>query len=109
MSDALAADLDRLQSRYRIRFAGHPRVTRDPEELEEMIYELDALAAQAPPALTERIASERELFDRELAAIRTAVAIPFAVPAARLRLWTDLAFQRYARTFAGHDRRSVDV
>lgn len=103
-----AAELERVQTRYRIRFAGHPRVSRDPEELEELIAELDALAA-TDEALAARVAEERALFCKELDAIRVAVAIPYAVPAARLRMWTDLQLHRYQRSFAAQDRRTRDV
>lgn len=109
MSETPAESLDRLRNRYRVRFGGHSRVTRDPDELDEMLEELGRIDASADPALAERVATERDLFTREAAAIRTARAIPFAVPAARIRLWADLAFQRYRREFAGRDRSTRDL
>ncbi|MEQ1507625.1 MAG: hypothetical protein ABMB14_35670 [Myxococcota bacterium] len=109
-SPQTATALDRIDDRYRIRFSGQPRITRDPEELEALLAELDRVAAAddaAPHAA--RIAELRELYTRELAAIESARAVPFAVAAARIRTWCDLAISRYNRNFAGKDRRTRDV
>lgn len=108
--DELTAAVDRIENRYRARFAGHPRVSRDPEDLAAMITELDSLAGKATDeALKARIASNRESYARELEAIRDAIAVPFALAASRLRNWTDLSMSRYQRSFAGKDRRTRDL
>jgi hypothetical protein len=109
MPDTVSQSIDRLRDRYRFRFGGHPRVTRDPEELEEMLEELGRIEVGGDTALADRVATERDLFTKEVAAIRTARAIPFAVPASRIRVWADLAFQRYRREFAGRERSSRDL
>lgn len=110
MSDTeITTALDRLDARYRVRFSGHSRVSRDPEELEGLLEELEALAPRAPEALSERVAQARKLYRDEIEAIKAARAVPFAVNAARLRLWAELATSRYTRGFAGQDRRTRDV
>jgi hypothetical protein len=110
MAQDIAAALGRIEERYRIRFAGHPRVSRDPDELEKLISELDAIPTSGEPAeLTQRLAAARELYSKELAGIREAQAVPFAVAAHRLRTWSDLSMSRYQRNFAGQDRRTRDL
>lgn len=109
MSDTASQSVDRLKDRYRHRFGGHSRVTRDPDELEEMLEELGRIDVGDDPALARRVEQERELYTREVTAIRAARAVAFAVPAARIRLWAELAFQRYRREFAGRDRATRDL
>lgn len=101
--------VDRLEDRYRIRFAGHPRVSRDPEELEKIISDLDQLRSDADTEEKARIENLSDLYKKEIAAIQAAINIPFAVPAARFRMWADLTMSRYGRKFAGQDRRTRDV
>jgi hypothetical protein len=110
MSEQAATEaLDLLEQRYNVKFAGRPRVSRDPEELEQIVAELEQIGAEAPPSVSERIAGLRKVYADEIAAIAAARAQPFAVQAARLRLWADLSFSRYDRSFAGRDRRTRDV
>jgi hypothetical protein len=110
MSEQAATEaLDRLEQRYNAKFAGRPRVTRDPEDLEEIVRELEQIGAEAPPSLAERVAGLRKVYGTEIEAITAARAQPFAVQAARLRLWAELSFSRYDRSFAGRDRRTRDV
>jgi hypothetical protein len=110
MSQEIAAALGRIEERYRLRYAGHPRVSRDPDELEKMLSELDGLSApDLPEELAQKLASAKELYSRELAGIREAQAVPFAVAAHRLRTWSDLSMSRYQRNFAGQDRRTRDL
>ncbi|MEZ4240816.1 MAG: hypothetical protein R3F59_32605 [Myxococcota bacterium] len=89
-------------------FAGRSRVTRDPEELEQIVAELDEIGGRAPD-LAERIAGLKKVYGDEIAAITAARAQPGAVQSARLRMWADLSFSRYERGFAGKDRRTRDV
>jgi hypothetical protein len=105
----VTAELDRLQNSYRVRFAGHARVSRDPDELEDFLATLTALEARATVEEKERITRDRDLYAREVASIREAHAVPNAVPAARLRMWADLALHRYQRSFANQDRRTRDA
>jgi hypothetical protein len=102
-------ELDRLDARYRTRFAGQPRVTRDPEELEDMIAQLDRLGIAPGSPSAERAATLRDHWSSEIEAIKAAQAIPYALPVARLRTWSDLSISRYARGFAGQDRRTRDL
>ena len=48
-------------------------------------------------------------YEYDPAAIEAAINVPFAVPAARMRMWADLTMGRYGRQFAGKDRRTRDV
>lgn len=109
MDDTQAA-LNRIEERYRTRFAGHPRGSRDPDDLEALVTELDTLAGQpADDATKARISTAHAAYTKELAAIRDALAVPFAAAATRLRTWSDLSMSRYQRSFAGQDRRTRDV
>ncbi|MCB9685310.1 MAG: hypothetical protein H6738_23070 [Alphaproteobacteria bacterium] len=103
------AELDRLQNRYRVRFAGHARVSRDPDELEDIVEELERLAPRATGEDAARLERDRELYANEVKAIREAHAVPGAVAAARLRMWADIQLARYNRMFAGQDRRTRDT
>lgn len=105
----VTAELDRLQTSYRVRFAGHPRVSRDPDELEEIVESLGKLEERASAEEKARIERDRDLYTREVDEIRKAHAVPFAVAANRLRMWADFALNRYQRNFANQDRRTRDV
>jgi hypothetical protein len=106
---SVTSELDRIQNTYRVRFAGHPRVSRDPDELDELLGTLGKLEERASTEEKERIVRDRDLYSREVEEIRKAHAVPFAVPAARLRMWADLTLHRYQRSFANQDRRTRDV
>ena len=97
--------------RYRFRFAGHPRVSRDPELLDDMLASLDEIAADAggDDALLKQIDEARVLYQKERAAILEARSVPGAVSAYRERLWADIAVGRYRRNFAGKPRGTRDV
>ncbi|HHO49372.1 MAG TPA: hypothetical protein ENK18_00510 [Deltaproteobacteria bacterium] len=103
--------LDRLENRYRVRFSGHPRVTRSPDELQEMIDELQALSDRVTgdPELSERVQTSLALYTNERDAIIEARKVPGAIGAFRLRLWTDLCVGRYRRNFAGQSRLTRDA
>lgn len=109
MTSTTSAAIDRLEDRYRVRFAGHPRVSRDPEELERIVADLSEIGTTAGPEDTERITNLREMYTKEIAAIEAAINVPFAVAATRLRMWADLTMSRYVRKFAGKDRRTRDA
>lgn len=103
--------LDRLENRYRVRFSGHPRVTRSPDELQEMLDELATLQDRVAdqPELAERVQTNTTLYTNERDAIVEARKVPGAIGAFRLRLWTDLCVGRYRRNFAGKSRLTRDV
>lgn len=105
----LSETLDRLEATYRVRYANQPRVTRDPDELVRIVAELAAIAAGPGGAEATRAEALRATYQQEIEQIRAARAVPYAVPAARLRLWADLARSRYSRSFAGRDRRTRDL
>jgi hypothetical protein len=110
MSDTTSQVLDRVQARYRVRFSGQARVSRDPDELAQMLAELDAIAESArAEGLGERWEQDRALYAKEKEAVEAARAIPGAIGAHRLRVWADLAMSRYKHGFAGQDRRTRDV
>jgi hypothetical protein len=110
----LLARLDAIDARYRGRFAGHPRISRDPEELEAIQADVEAISKDASSvsdaALTERIEASRKLYAEELVRIQEARAGgPAAVAAHRVSTMATLVMGRYGRFFAAKNRTTVDV
>lgn len=110
----LLSRLDAIDARYRGRFAGHPRISRDPEELERIQADVEAVASEASAvadaALTERIASSRTLYAEEMEKIKEARAAgPAAVGAHRVTTLANLVMGRYSRFYAGKNRTTVDL
>ena len=101
--------VDSAEARYRFRFAGHARVSRDPEVIDQMLADLTKAEEGADDALKKRIQENRDLYIREREAIVEARAVPGAVQGFRLRLWGDLAVGRYRRGFSGKPRNTRDV
>lgn len=106
--------IDAIHDRYRSRFSGFPRITRDPDELQEILDDLLKVEAESEGALTpeelQRLASNRSLYETELAGIKEARAQgPAALVAHRLQTWANFVQARYARSFAGKDRRTRDI
>jgi len=106
--------LERIDSRYRGRFAGHPRISRDPEELQKLQAEVREVATAAgevsDASLDERIKASLDLFERELAAIHEAQAAgPAAVQAHRIVTLTAFVYARYTRFYAGQNRATRNV
>ncbi len=101
-----------LEARYQARFAGHPRVSRDLEELEQMLAEATLLQGDVAPLgdlqLSEQVATAIDMYTRELESIRTIQTMPGAVQEARLRMWAAFSQGRYRRHFAEQDRRTRD-
>jgi len=113
-STQLMERLERIDSRYRGRFAGHPRISRDPDELIQLRREVDEVAAEAEgladDQLAQRIAASQELFDKELERIEEARAAgPAAVQAHRIVVLANFVYGRYTRFFAGQNRATRDV
>ncbi|MBX2796083.1 MAG: hypothetical protein KTR31_00400 [Myxococcales bacterium] len=111
MSDTPSQVLEQLQARYRIRFSGYPRISRDPDILDDMLAQLDQIepAAQGDAAVLEQIAKDRELYTRERQAIDEARAVPGAIQGYRLARWGELCAGRYQRSFGGLDRATRDL
>ncbi|MCB9678767.1 MAG: hypothetical protein H6737_26930 [Alphaproteobacteria bacterium] len=108
------AQIDDIHTRYRARFAGFPRITRDPDELEEILSEAAKLESDSSTAMDAdekaRLAENRSLYERELQGIRDARAQgPAALVAHRLATWANFVQARYARYFAGQTRRTRDL
>jgi len=108
------AQIDDIHTRYRARFAGFPRITRDPDELEQILNEASALetssSAQFDADERARLTENKSLYERELAGIQEARAQgPAALVTHRLATWANFVQARYARHFAGQSRRTRDL
>lgn len=117
--------LDELHLRYQLRFADHVRLTRDLEQLDVLITEVEAVVEQArqaaPPPEQLGDGQWERLFDcadrrmRGYVEARGAIAQAQSVAGLRDRdasLLTSrarLVLHRYVRHFAGHDRRTRDL
>lgn len=108
---------DQIQRRYQANYAGHPRISRDPEALEKMVKQLDLLLAHSKrlPAnqqmqISRTLRENRNLYAKEAKAIREAQATgPEAMYAHHLASWANFASARYRRHFAGQNRATRDV
>jgi len=113
-SSELTQRLQSLDARYRGRFAGHPRISRDPEELEALIAGVEEVKAEASglgdAELDQRITASAELYRKELAAVHEAQSAgPAAVQAHRIVTLATLTFGRYTRFYAGQNRATRNV
>lgn len=122
MSEKLTAEqvrntIDEISSFYDARFAGKPRATRDPAELEELIERLaktmesaQGLDADALGNAVEVGTNNLQLYKDELARIHEAKAEgAHVVEAAQLATWANFVFDEYSRHFAGFARATRDV
>lgn len=114
----LTAELDALGALYDARFAGQPRITRNPAELEQMITRVrgvvERLASRSRgadrDALLARAERQLELYERERENVRAARAGgPEALAAHRLQVWATLMQDRYRRRFVGQSRATRDL
>ncbi|MEZ4319617.1 MAG: hypothetical protein R3F61_19025 [Myxococcota bacterium] len=108
------AQIEEIHTRYRARFAGFPRITRDPEELEAILNEASRLESDSGKLLDAdekaRLIENKSLYERELAGIRDARSQgPAALVTHRLATWANFVQARYARYFAGQTRRTRDL
>lgn len=105
--------IDDVHNRYRSRFAGFPRITRDTEELTAILGEAKKLAENASSmdaAEADRIKSNVELYEKEIENIKEAQSEgPAAMVVHRLSTWANFVQARYARAFAGQERRTRDL
>lgn len=112
----LRARADRIHRQYQTNYAGHPRITRDPDALESMVKQMDLLIAHSRrlPAsqqmqISRTLRDNRNLYAREVKAIRDAQADgPEAMYAHQLASWANFASARYRRHFAGQNRATRD-
>lgn len=105
--------IDDIHNRYRARFAGFPRITRDAEEMGNILTaatELQRSASKMDADESERIATNIDLYQKELEGIKAAQAQdPMALVVHRLSTWANYTQSRYARHFAGQQRRTRDL
>lgn len=102
--------LEALKRRYQSNFAGHPRISRSVDLLNEMITEAEALLEGADAASAEAIEAELKLYRREATSIAEAQAQGEGVQSAHhSAAMAEQVFARYRRHFAGEDRRSRDL
>ena len=114
----LHSRLARNDSLYAMHFAGHPRLTRRPELLGQMMVEAAAILADARSlhaggdreAISQTATRQRDLYGSEQKAIRDLQAElgPLAREATLLGLRANIIFHRYLRHFAGQNRSSRD-
>ena len=107
----LGEQIDTIHNRYRAQFAGFPRITRDTEELVKILDEVRSLdTAAAGDAEKERLQANTSLYEAELENIKAAQSEgPAALQVHRLSTWANFVQGRYARFFAGQERRSRDL
>ncbi|MFB6375881.1 MAG: hypothetical protein ABEN55_22825, partial [Bradymonadaceae bacterium] len=110
-----------LFEEYDAKFAGKPRATRDPEELDDIIDRLERLLHQAREklnggrndtlmSLIEEASENLEIYQNEREAIRELQkGGDGPVRASRLATWANVEFHRYRRHFAGENRATRDV
>jgi hypothetical protein len=108
-----AAQIDDIHNRYRARFAGFPRITRDPEELSGILEEAAALESEKGKMdadEAQRLDTNLDLYRKELEGIKEAQGQgPAAMQTHRLSTWANFVQARYARSFAGQQRRTRDL
>lgn len=117
----LQQQVDALASEYSARFAGHPRATRDPNDLSSILARLRGLKSQADTlpggtrdlevrSLREVIESNIKLYENEKTLIEQARAGGGAVVEfAKLGTQANFAFARYRRHFANKSRNTRDL
>lgn len=120
MADTLSAQevqdrINNISSNYDARFAGKARATRNPEELEALIEQLEEVLNAAPQGdeLTSALETGRQnldLYRDELHAIHEARAEgPHVIAAANLATWANFVFDEYRRHYAGQNRATRDI
>lgn len=116
-ADALRTRVQTIHQRYDTYFAGQPRISRDAALLDEMLVQLDALAAELAalpkderPELQSTVDANRALYRREAEAIRALQAGGPELHAAHdASQWAQLTAHRYRRHFAGRARGTRDL
>lgn len=107
--------IDQVRGRYAARFAGQPRVTRNPAELEEILSMLasvktDVAADGALSGFTAEVTDLEETYSKELDLIKELQAKgPAELEASRLNQFVTFVLRRYQRNFAGRSRHDRDL
>ena len=112
--DAIRQRADQLQQRYAASFAGHPRITRNPDLLREIIAGLEQVRVESAAAGDQELTTS---IDRSLESYRTEVERideakrdgPLAMGASRAITWAGFTLNRYRRNFAGRSRLDRDL
>lgn len=109
MSEPTAADrIQDLQNRYRSRFAGQPRITRDITELKGLISDLEAISAEGDVAAS--LTELKNAWTAEADAIAEAQKSGAGVRELQsIEQWYNEIIGRYSRNFAGQGRETRDV
>ena len=99
------------EEQYGLHFAGHPRVTRDPDMLAALIVEVERLSSVSDPAVANLAAQALQVYRGEWQAICDAHARAGATGrvVAQLGRRASLTMHRYNRHFAGQGRPGRDV
>lgn len=111
-TQSLSAEAEAIHNNYRKNFANRARATRNIGLLDQIIKEMDRVAAQIPAgdALGTTVGEWQNLYRTEREAIADVQAGGSAVVTAWRHVeWSDLDFWRYGRLFAGQDRRTRDL
>lgn len=123
MSDRKLSEIrdeaESIYQTYQSLFAGQPRATRDPSQLNQLISRLKELLVEGQklgqktkdPALSSVLDTARENLERytdEYKAIKDAQSNPHTVEAARLASRANRVFDVYNRHFAGEPRETRD-
>lgn len=107
--------IDQVRGRYAARFAGQPRVTRNPAELEEMLTALssvsgDVSASDELSGFSEEVGELTKTYTDELQLIRDVKAKgPGEAEASRYNQLVTFVLRRYQRNFAGRSRHDRDL
>lgn len=122
MADTLSAQeaqnrINDISSTYDARFAGKARATRDPQELEGLIAQLEEVLEQVKGStggeadtVKESGTTNLDLYRNELHAIHEAKSQgPQVIQAANLATWANFVFDEYRRHYAGMSRGTRDV
>ncbi len=115
MTDTSHELSERLQScheQYTLHFAGHPRVTRDPDMLVALIDEVESVRRVTRDAVVAEAAhSQAHTYRQEHAAVAAAQqeAGPMGRALAHTLSRASLVMHRYTRHFAGKGRQSRDT
>lgn len=115
-ADELRDEINNISSLYDARFAGKPRATRSPQELEELMARLQTaldgaehLKGDADDAFDVGT-NNLQLYKDELAQIHQARSEgAHVIEAAQLATWANFVFDEYSRHFAGMNRGTRDV
>ena len=118
--EELQQKVNDVSARYEMGFAGRARATRNLDELDALIKDLDDMIAQGPSLMNGDNAGLRSALDtaeenvtmyrKEREEIARAKAEgPEAILGAELATWANCVFDEYARHYAGKSRNTRDL